>query len=592
MSRIFNAWFLLYTLCLLCHTALADEPCTTRADGKYYDLSPLKSSKDYEFSSPGGQKYKLNVCRPVAQEIWNPKVDKPEDIGGVTRRAHGDFSIGYAVNTTLQVVDGHPTIVMTAGNACTEDSKLKASTAVRFICDTSVFGAGKPQLIAQLPPPDENACAFFVEWRTHVACPTHERGSWSIWAIVGTIVGVLFMGYILLGLLYNRFVLELRGLDAIPRYSFFSFSDTVAFFRRCVGRVRPDGGLGRRGYQGLAEEEASMLGGPPGFLDEEEEEEEEAGRGEGRREGMDASGPPLHDEHAQYVPQQQYSMYPPDEDPSSYNSLMYGGHMQNFPVVPQRVSSPPLPPGYCPYPLSDPLHSRPIILRRPPRHPSPSGLYDPLSPPISGSETSNEGPYHSHSRNSSSAGSPSSSRANSLVHRHSLRYNPTPSPTSSSAGRRSRGRSLSDDDDMGNSNTAEALASHRKEATRKQRIEAEQRRRDELREGYARLKDVLPISNQKSSKVSLLERATNHIQMLEKQNRELQERLQQVEDEIIRLRAINEKISLTSLPAGDSPSQVNLDSRPLSPPPDAPRSQGSNSKNSVEASSPAASEAY
>lgn len=52
----------------------------------------------------------------------------------------------------------------------------------------------------------------------------------------------------------------------------------------------------------------------------------------------------------------------------------------------------------------------------------------------------------------------------------------------------------------------ENLAHSRKEATRKQRIEAEQRRRDELRDGYAKLKDVLPVSNQKSSKVSLLER--------------------------------------------------------------------------------------
>ena len=50
------------------------------------------------------------------------------------------------------------------------------------------------------------------------------------------------------------------------------------------------------------------------------------------------------------------------------------------------------------------------------------------------------------------------------------------------------------------------IAHNRKEATRRQRIEAEQRRRDELRDGYARLKDVLPVSNQKSSKVSLLER--------------------------------------------------------------------------------------
>jgi hypothetical protein len=57
--------------------------------------------------------------------------------------------------------------------------------------------------------------------------------------------------------------------------------------------------------------------------------------------------------------------------------------------------------------------------------------------------------------------------------------------------------------------TVENLAHTRKEATRRQRIEAEQRRRDELRDGYAKLKDVLPVSNQKSSKVSLLERGEN-----------------------------------------------------------------------------------
>ncbi|KIY60672.1 hypothetical protein CYLTODRAFT_495553 [Cylindrobasidium torrendii FP15055 ss-10] len=51
----------------------------------------------------------------------------------------------------------------------------------------------------------------------------------------------------------------------------------------------------------------------------------------------------------------------------------------------------------------------------------------------------------------------------------------------------SAARISTDDDDMG-------------------RIEAEQRRRDELCDGYAKLKDVLPVSNQKSSKVSLLDR--------------------------------------------------------------------------------------
>jgi hypothetical protein len=41
---------------------------------------------------------------------------------------------------------------------------------------------------------------------------------------------------------------------------------------------------------------------------------------------------------------------------------------------------------------------------------------------------------------------------------------------------------------------------------RMQRIEAEQRRRNELRDGYAKLKDALPVSTEKSSKVALLDR--------------------------------------------------------------------------------------
>jgi hypothetical protein len=156
---------------------------------------------------------------------------------------------------------------------------------------------------------------------------------------------------------------------------------------------------------------------------------------------------------------------------------------------------------------SPPHGSLPLANSPPP--PSPE-MYDPLSPPLSGSDTSGDGIYH-HS-NSSGANSPSSSRGHSLVHRRDNRYHPTPSPTSSSGRRRSRSQD-SDDDDMGIS-YVENLANTRKEATRRQRIEAEQRRRDELREGYAKLKDALPVSNQKSSKVSLLERGRNYFPIL------------------------------------------------------------------------------
>ncbi|THH30625.1 hypothetical protein EUX98_g3553 [Antrodiella citrinella] len=348
----------------------------------------------------------------------------------------------------------------------------------------------------------------------------------------------------------------------------------------------------------------------------------------------------MHDNDQQSYVAQPYSMYSQEEDPN-YNGLAYP-QMQNYPVV--HPNHPPRGCRLLSYISARTIRSDPYLLvfnslfpfyagqmsntdmeqalqyqrsmtMLPPQQPfvyqassphagmaisaspppqSPTNLYDPLSPPVSGSDTSADGIYHS--RNNSSAGSPSSSRANSLVHRNPLRYNPTPSPTSSSAGRRSRGRSLSDDEDHMGHNIAESLANTRKEATRRQRIEAEQRRRDELRDGYARLKDVLPVSNQKSSKVSLLERATNHITSLEKTNRQLQTRLAALESEVVRLRQINEKISLSVGGQPDnspSPSQVNMDSRPLSPPPEGHPSQLTSvagQEPPVEESSPSASE--
>ncbi|KAJ7927132.1 hypothetical protein B0H13DRAFT_1485115, partial [Mycena leptocephala] len=189
----------------------------------------------------------------------------------------------------------------------------------------------------------------------------------------------------------------------------------------------------------------------------------------------------------------------------------------------------------------------PLSLPLPASPPSPSvDMYDPLSPPLSGSDTSADGIYQT--SNSSGANSPSSSPPNSLVQRSQVRYNPTPSPTSSSGStRRRRRRSQDSDDDEMDLLYPENLAQNLKEATRRQRIEAERHRRNELRDSYAKLKGVLPVSNQKSSKVSLLDRATSHIAMLESENNALQDRVAGLEEQMRRLQAINERFSGRSL---------------------------------------------
>lgn len=100
--------------------------------------------------------------------------------------------------------------------------------------------------------------------------------------------GGLLTLYITVGVLYNYLVLDLRGLDVIPRYSLFTMQDAIKVFRACFARVlgRTAGafhsGNGRAGmhggYSGLSgarDEEEGMLSGPTGFLYEDEEEEDE-----------------------------------------------------------------------------------------------------------------------------------------------------------------------------------------------------------------------------------------------------------------------------------------------------------------------------
>lgn len=101
------------------------KPCTAVSCMNSYDLSPLSArcvaelfrifrlvspynyadsalercySTDYTFTSHSGRNFTLNVCRSVVSEMWNPKVDHLENVGGFVRGAHGDISIGYVAH--------------------------------------------------------------------------------------------------------------------------------------------------------------------------------------------------------------------------------------------------------------------------------------------------------------------------------------------------------------------------------------------------------------------------------------------------------------------------------------------------------------
>ena len=78
------------------------------------------------------------------------------------------------VNSTLTVRDSRPRFILTGGSYCkaradSTPGDMRGSALVEFTCDKSVLGPGQPRLVAQLPPgDDEEACAWVIEWRTHV----------------------------------------------------------------------------------------------------------------------------------------------------------------------------------------------------------------------------------------------------------------------------------------------------------------------------------------------------------------------------------------------------------------------------------------
>lgn len=183
---------------------------------------------------------------------------------------------------------------------------------------------------------------------------------------------------------------------------------------------------------------------------------------------------------------------------------------------------------------------------------------DGVSPPalyaLSTEEPSSDHSSGSAFRRSGGSLSPPNVPYNAASVPRSQRFNPIAVPATRSSTRAapkrraSRRDDESDDDDEdfapGPSTSGPFNGQDRRETIRRQRIESEQRRRDELREGYRRLKDALPVSNQKSSKVSLLDRATTHIKYLEVTTNQLQTRLQQAENEVSRLRNVNEALML------------------------------------------------
>ncbi|KAF8120119.1 hypothetical protein EV363DRAFT_1481189 [Boletus edulis] len=167
---------------------------------------------------------------------------------------------------------------------------------------------------------------------------------------------------------------------------------------------------------------------------------------------------------------------------------------------------------------------------------SPGRPYTPpdngISPPavynLSGGELSSDG--LTSGRHSRGSGTHSPSSVHSVPYAsvpRSHRFNLIMAPATRLAAKTPRRKSHNDDSDEDNDEFQPAIA-----AGNMTNVHCETIRRR------------LPGSNQKSSKVSLLDRATTHVKYLEMTAQQLQTRLQQAENEVQRLRTVNEALML------------------------------------------------
>lgn len=102
-------------------------------------------------------------------------------------------------------------------------------------------------------------------------------------------------------------------------------------------------------------------------------------------------------------------------------------------------------------------------------------------------------------------------------------------------------------------NRAAPRALRRFHEIRRPYVGPEQRRRDELRASYHRLKNAVPthglglVSHPRPTKTALLDRAATRINSLEMSRQQLLAKIREVEEEAVRLRQANEALALSAV---------------------------------------------
>ncbi|CED83516.1 Cation-independent mannose-6-phosphate receptor CI-MPR [Phaffia rhodozyma] len=196
-------------------------------DGQVWDLSSLSNENfDYNLTTSSGTNFLLNVCRPLVAELW--RVFDPDNTMAVIRTSQGDRSIG-ALNrnfTLAPTLPPTPLLTLTSGAPCPSAPDTLISTLIHFVCaatDQANSQSNKPVLIGALPvgAKEEESCSYVFEWKTSHACSSSAGasgvlGDFGAIAVFFVLAITVVLAYLFGTFLYNRFILQLRGLDQLP----------------------------------------------------------------------------------------------------------------------------------------------------------------------------------------------------------------------------------------------------------------------------------------------------------------------------------------------------------------------------------------
>lgn len=208
---------------------VSKDSANTTGNKRGFDLSPLSQNVfhivnlDHPLFSSCATQYnasEIQICNPLSTEA-SPK--EKNRASTLTQMENGTFSIGDTNSSSIWVEDRMVFMELSNGDSCPMNITRKRSLRIIFDCDTTVKEDHPPYMLAV-----DDDCVYSIIWRTPFACETELKAidqsssHWSGFETFSFVITLLFLSYIIIGFLVNRFHYNQKGYYQLPHYSFWS----------------------------------------------------------------------------------------------------------------------------------------------------------------------------------------------------------------------------------------------------------------------------------------------------------------------------------------------------------------------------------